>query len=222
MGRVRKPGVFISGFPRAGTTMMCLLMTYFDDCFVFSKEERHPLERPGRVVVPNTYKYFVIKQPIGYSDIFTPEYTCRLLTEQYGYKIIFMVRHPLDVLVSRHKFNPSIYWVEPERIITGSQCYVDNLDNTNVIFVRYENLVEDPRAELSRVSDFIGCPFNDTFNNFYNLPQAKLKKNQSLNSPRPIDKNSINNWKKEEHIERVKEVLTPELENYIKILGYGI
>ena len=35
--------IFISGFPRAGTTMLCLMMTYFDDCDSHCKAEEHPI-----------------------------------------------------------------------------------------------------------------------------------------------------------------------------------
>lgn len=209
--------IFISGFPRAGTTMMCLMMNYFNNCDVHSKAEENPIVASSSKIIK---KYMVIKQPFGYYEDFPPPYSYKSLISDYGYKIISMVRDPRDILVSRHKSNLDIYWVPFEIVIRNCKEYLDNLNNPNVLFVRYENLVLNADVEMSRVSSFIGCGYSKDFVNFYKLPDAYLDKNKSLNIPRKIGTDSIGNYKKEYHRERIKSVMTGELKYYIKKLGY--
>lgn len=162
----------------------------------------------------------MIKQPFGYFDDFPPPYDYDLLINKYGYRIISMVRDPRDVLVSKHMGDLSKYWVEPKFIYINCEEYLKRQNNPDVLFVRYEQLVIDPAREMQRISDFIGCGYSKDFVNFYKLPEAGLDKNRSLNGPRKISTTSIGNWKKQEHEERIKEIMTDELKYHIKKLGY--
>lgn len=224
--------IFISGFPRAGTTMLCLMMNYFDNCDVHSKAEEHPVIAAssdlsehyrsfyGEIYKKIYKKYLVIKQPFGCYEDFPPAYNYKDLIFDYGYKIISMVRDPRDVFVSKHRRNPNIDWVSPNMVLRNCKEYLNNLDNPGVLFIRYEDLVTKADIEMDRISNFIGGAYSKDFVNFYKLPDAQLDKNISLNGPREINTTSIGNWKKKEHEERIKEVMTDELKYYIKKLGY--
>lgn len=209
--------ILISGFPRGGTTMLCLMMKYFDGCDIHSKTEEHPIISAS---ASTNKKYVVIKQPFGYYEDFPPIYDYKGLISDYGYKIISMIRDPRDVIVSRHRSNLNIYWVSIDIVLRNCKEYLDNLNNPDILFIRYEDLVTKANVEMDRISDFIGCSYSNDFTNFYKLPDARLDKNKSLNEPREISTKSIGNWKKEEHGERIKEVMTDELKYYIKKLGY--
>ena len=67
--------VFISGFPRAGTTMLCLMMNYFENCEAHSDAERHP---SAFSILKTDKKYLVLKQPFGCKE-FLPIYTYETL-----------------------------------------------------------------------------------------------------------------------------------------------
>lgn len=208
--------ILISGMPRAGTTMLMLMMTSFKNCYVFTDMERHPL-----IVVPQYNRNnFVIKHPFGYFEEFPPPYNYRELCDRYNYKIISMLRDPRDVLVSKHKKDLSKYWVEPLFVYRNCEEYLMNIDNPKVLFVRYEDLVTTTESQMNKISEFLGFECTDTYKSFFELKAAQNGVNISLNSPRPIDKDSIGNWKKEEHAERIKEVMDDTLISYIKILGY--
>jgi len=213
---MEQSGVFISGFPRAGTTMLCLIMNYFENCDVHSNFERHP---DDFYRLETDKKYLVIKQPFGVKE-FTPLYTYRSLITDHGCKIISLLRDPRDVAVSRHAIAPSIYWVSLGIIIRNCEEYLKNINNKNVLFIRYEDLVTDTENELNKISNFLDCSYSNDFENFYTLDDAKLEKNKSLGTLRKIDSDSIGQWKREEHKERIKSIVTPELREYIKKLGY--
>lgn len=210
--------IFISGFPRAGTTMLCLMLNYFENCKVFSDAERHPQD----FSTLNTNKDFlVLKQPFGYFDEFPPKYDYSSVESDYGAKIISLVRHPLSVGTSRHANDPSIYWVPIDIIVRNCKEYLKHLKDPNVLFVRYENLVTKPEVELNKVSDFLGCEYSDGFWDFYKHPHASLPKNNSLGGCRAIDTSGVDLWNRSEHIERVKELLDSDLKEYITKLGYS-
>lgn len=208
--------VFISGFPRAGTTMMCLIMNYFDSCDVYSDAERHPSDFS---ILNTNKKYLVLKQPFGVKE-FTPLYTYESLELDYKCKIISLVRDPRDVGTSIHASDASRYWVSIGMIMRNCEEYIKNIGNTSVLYVRYEELVRDPKSELDRVSDFLGCNYSDDFSNFYKLPQAGLLKNISLGKPREIDSKGIGRWREERHVKRIEEIMAVVPQEYITKLGY--
>jgi hypothetical protein len=210
--------ILISGFPRAGTTMMLLMMKCFSECNVKSGGEYHPVLH-AKVKSKGCY---VIKQPFGYFEDFPPPYDYDLLINQYGYRIISMMRDPRDVLVSRHKKDLSKYWVMPMFVFRNCEEYLKHQDNPSVLFVRYEDLVNDPVKEMHRIAEFVGAVYNDGFVNFYKLRDASSKINISLNGPRPIDTNSISNWKKPGNKEYIESIMTDELKDYIVKLGYEL
>ena len=111
----------------------------------------------------------------------TPEF--RALLERYGYSVVVLARHPLDVLVSilhfsAHEPDTSL-WLDGEG---GDESMLRGADPTSPAFlayamsprarallsvtpewwphadacVRYESLVEDPAAELDRIVQALG------------------------------------------------------------------
>jgi len=212
--------LFIGGFPRSGTTMMLLMMKYFDKCKIQARGEFNPI----LFADTKSKKCLVIKQPFGYFEEFPPAYGYALLvSNRYKYRVISMVRDPRDVLVSKYKYDLSRYSVDLKIVIRNCEEYLKNLTNPDVLFVRYENLVTNPCREMDRVSFFTGFTYDDSFADFYKLAEAKWPLSSStLNGARSIDTNSIGNWKKREHRSRIKEVMTDQLKEYIVKLGYTL
>jgi hypothetical protein len=215
----KRDKLFISGFPRAGTTMMLLMMKYFDSCKVIDEGEFNPI----LFSKVKSKKCIVIKQPFGYFEEFPPPYDYALLVSNgYNYRIISMVRDPRDVLVSKHASDLSKYWVSPIAVIRNCEEYLKNLNNPEVLFVRYEDLVTNPYREMNRISFFTGFTYRNSFTDFYKLEVATHPIHKSLNGPRKIDTYSIGNWKRKEHRRRMKEVMTDQLKDYIVKLGYTL
>lgn len=210
--------VLVTGSPRSGTTMLILMMKYFEGCNVYSDKERHPLH-PNKLMW-HQYQYVVIKQPYGYYEHFPPYYDFQMLFKR-KYKIICMIRNYRDVLVSRHANNPEVYWVWPTIWIRCARQIIMNIDNPRLLMVKYEDLVSDSKKQMDRISNFLGCNYKENYIKFYETDDAKNPKNNSLNGPRSISKDSINNWSKPEHKDRV-EYLTQfvELEELNNQLGY--
>jgi len=218
-GNRKMSNVFISGFPRAGTTMLHLIMNYFDDCDVYSDKERHPSDF---LKLHSNKKYLVLKQPFGYYEDFPPPYNYISVQNDYNCKIISLVRDPRDVLVSVHASNPSIYWVPLEIVIRNCKEYLKHINDPNVLFIRYEDLVSNTIQELDKISTFLNVFYTNDFRDFYKHPDATLTKNNSLGILREINTDRVNNWKAEEHNERIKSVMSDELKMYIYKLGYEV
>jgi hypothetical protein len=108
------------------------------------KHEQSIYEEPN-----HAGKVFLSKKP---HDILWAEPVLRRLNDLF---IIYMLRDPRDVVVSKHNYDPERYWVG----LNLWKCYTplaDRLDaNPRFIVIRYENLVRYPALVQSHLLDRI-------------------------------------------------------------------
>jgi len=206
---------FLSGFPRAGNTILSTILNQNKDiavsghsllpaCFFnletlknspafhnFNNEDS--IENIKKNLVLNYYKHF--KQPyvLDRGEWGTPfNYN---LMEQYcpnEFKLIFLLRNPLDVIKSFLKLSmdypnfyvnkeyntidkSTLYRSEQEEkidLITQKNSFFDrscyayqNLQNKkNVLFIKYEELVKHPKTIINSIYSFLKLPkFNHSF-----------------------------------------------------------
>ena len=117
-------------------------------------------------------------------------------------KYIFLIRDPRDTILSYQKFkghNSSkvnfAIWKWNDSIKTFHYLR----EKTNVLLVKYENLVSDPDSEIKRITRFIGVSI---INNLHlskltasDMSVGKMKHHQNLN--KPISNKSVGKWKEE-------------------------
>lgn len=207
--------IFLTGMPRGGTSLLNFLLSYFNNCGTIN-EEHHPLFFDNAVY--GNYKHFIIKQPFGYWKAFSPKYLYKDILDR-NIRIISIVRDPRDVLVSRHNIDKSIYWVSLEIVKRCCKEHLKEFPDNLVFKLTYEDLVSDTENIMSKLSQFIGEDFSNSYIRFYENVGGSLMK--ALNVPRPIDTNSIGNWKNEEHKDRIVEIYNDaELVDLIHMLGY--
>ena len=211
--------VIVTGPPRSGTTMLILMMHSVNDCSVYSDHERHPLHPNKFTGIKN--KYIVYKHPYGYFEDFPPKYDYQELIDK-GFKIISLIRNARDVLVSRHSLDPSKYWVPVKIWKRAAEQVIKHKNSKEVCIIRYEDLVTDPQYVMDKISKFLGCTCDKTFNDFYNSDSAKLDKNKSLGKLRPIDTKSINKWSKVKNVDYLNRILNfdPEIDQLDNELNY--
>jgi len=115
-------------------------------------------------------------------------------------KYIFLMRDPRDVALSYRKylgFDSFRYGIWKWHDSVKSYYYL--LERTNVLLVKYENLVESPTNELSRITDFLNLNKDDS------ISKSKVSANQMgveedshhQNLRKPISSRSVGNWKNE-------------------------
>jgi FkbM family methyltransferase len=76
-----------------------------------------------------------------------------------GARFIVMTREPTDVVASLKnrigEFEPAV-----QRWLADSQASLNALEHADALQVRYEDLVVNPQAELERICEFLGLPYD--------------------------------------------------------------
>lgn len=205
------------GFPRAGSTLLYLMMrSSVSNYHFFDKEQR------ALTVIS---KGVITKRPM---DIF--DY--KEILQKIDAKFIINIRDPRSVVTSVHAHSEGQYKVSWDRsLLTGptgirpgkTKGLLDYIKIVRkvprAIFVSYEDLVQDPDVQQKRLGDFCGFIYKDSFSNFYKH-SVPSKLQTPLNGVRPVDVSNIDKWK--EHPERIKQQFKecPELFDVLIYFGY--
>lgn len=98
-------------------------------------------------------------------------------------RIIHMLRDPRDVARSsigmgwaRDVYHGAAHWIKTEN---EYHQQIARAHPDNVLVLRYEDLIKDPEAELSRICDFLKVPYTDAMMNYhegttYDQPDTSL------------------------------------------------
>lgn len=202
--------VLICGCPRSGTTLMSVMLGYFENTHVI-KEERSPLSfikgaRRYKLCksIEKNGKIFVIKKPnrmIGAKSYYSIKEAVK-----GGFKIIFMIRDGRDVIVSKHKkknSNKVEYYVRPEMWIEINRNNLLNTKTEGICYIKYEELVSNPTKIMNVLSSFLGVGYNPKFSEFYEFEKFDKSIASVMNGIRPITASQIGNWNKKEHLNRM-------------------
>lgn len=177
--------------PRSGTTLMMELMAH---CFDFHAYADHEM---GIFQVPHVpVDTFCSKSP-GELLKFP------LVAGNENLWVICMVRDPRDVIVSKHKNKPDLYWTNLNTFQYLYKGFKASTAYENFIPVRYEDLVCDPNMVQKFLSKKI--PFltkKADFTDFHKVASPTIKSISALGGVREISTSSVNNWKK--HLPRLK------------------
>ena len=149
----------------------------------------------------------------------------RFIPEILGYmdnkvKIIHIVRDPRDVLLSRHPRSPERYWIPISRWVADVTFGLDFERHPQVLTVKYEDLVLSYEDSVQKICNFIE---EDCVPQIYDwTDHTNVRKNTAwFGSVKKLDPSSIGKWKKEEHSERVEEIMSnPDVVRLMKKLGY--
>jgi hypothetical protein len=177
MNYVARPDdIFIATPPRSGTTWMQIIVyallnhgRAFDDD-INDYIARNPfLEMHGKQAVENMPGPGAIKTHLLFD----------LMPYHPNAKYICVIRNPKDVCVSFHRFVTSIKGGSLngvtfdrlfDRFLTGKTCHADfyeylipywsHRNDSNVLFVLYEDMKKDIRSVINRVATFLGIEIN--------------------------------------------------------------
>jgi hypothetical protein len=213
---MQKKVYFLSGFPRAGNTILAKLLNQnkniaatghssLPDVFFYIESIKKTntynnfkndkgIENIQKKLVLNFYKDW--KQPyiIDRGEWGTP-YNYEIIKKfcPNEFKIIFLLRNPLDIIKSyiklcndypkfyinqkynqidkinlhRTELEEKIELITEKGTLFDVSCMAYNFikNKKNVCFIRYENLVKDPKQTLDNIYNFLDIPkFKHTFN----------------------------------------------------------
>jgi len=199
--------LLITGPSRSGTTLMNYLMEYFEGACINTREQKATdwQEEEKRFRLKSCdgmligFDMMVYKWPPHANS---PEEIQSIL--DMGFWIIFMQRDGRDCMVSKLD---GVYFCHPQDWVCSTETMLMFKDHPKVHIVKYEDLVTDPYETLYQTAVFLDRKFFDScyasFHATISPEQQKL-----IGNPRPVDANSIGNWKKEEHEERMVQILT--------------
>lgn len=185
--------IHITGAARSGTTLMlALMLNCFDIDGGVARETRlwrAPLR--GRRVV-------LTKQPADERlSLFLSRFDPKL-------HIIYMLRDPREVIVSRHGTDPHRYWTNLRAWRKSLAAAQPSFGRTHVHVVRYEELVRDPDAVqrgLAAALPFLRIvrPFSQ-FHEVAELQNAQWR--AAMGSIRPLGGDGAPSWRN--HLPRLK------------------
>ena len=191
--------------PRSGTTLLHEAMV---TCFRVDKHYDHEVR--FNLVSAVDGQILLTKRP---KDTM---YLQAILEKDPEFYVIYMLRDPRDVIVSRHGKNKDMYYSNV-RLWREMHAYAKPLyGHERFLEVRYEDFVGDPDATQRRIADkFPWLEQVHTFSEYHEYAQVSEKSITAMHSVRPIAPTSVGVWT--QHPGRIKgqqEIhgsLTPDL-----------
>ena len=207
----------ICGFPRAGSTLLHLMISTCVDAV-----HRFPKEKNALVAAQYPFRnceFLVSKRP---DDIFRYDLICqRYARSQADAYFLLSLRDPRDVLVSKHVSKPGEYYVSVSRwkAIYDHFRYVQ--EQPRVKIVRFEELINEPQKLQQEIAQHAGCSVIHPFEKFAEVVPQDFR-TRALNGVRSPDPSAIGKWRLPEYTERIREILEclPELPEALIQLGY--
>ena len=190
--------------PRSGTTLLHEAMV---TCFIFDKHYDHEIR--FNLVSGNDGQRLITKRP---KDImYMPA-----VIDDPDFFVIYVLRDPRDVIVSRHGKNKDMYYsnIRLWREMHGYATSITGHDR--FLQVRYEEFVTNPNAVQAEISArFPWLEKRYEFSEYHEHARVSEESKLAMYSVRPIAPTSVGVWTK--HLGRIKGQqaihgsLTPDL-----------
>lgn len=205
--------IFLTGCGRSGTWLLTAMLSCIPEIRTPEKEEPLGafLEKPNEAKIHlvkrqhNAYLFFD-KVP---SDI----------------KIIHVVRHPLDVLISQHLKNKN--HISLSRIESEHAMYFTHIRNrANTLTVRYEDMVEKPMSVQKKIENFLSEKAYRPFKEFYLEAGVRPEVSSAMHGLRPLDASKLHRWRQDPEMKSYLSELIKEsngtLASFSKTFGYNL
>ena len=183
--------LFGSG-PRTGTTLLYELMSTCFEIDGLIEHEAHVSDNPRKKC-----NIFLTKHPSGFFAINTAmKFNKRL----YG---ICIIRDPRDAIISYHGSLKQKYWASLRYWIEFLKAYKTLRDNTNILFISYEDLVKSPdKTQNLLIKSFSFLNKKVNFSDFHNFTKPSSKSKLALKGVRKVAPKE-SEWMN--HLPRIKQ-----------------
>ncbi|MEQ9052360.1 MAG: sulfotransferase [Marinoscillum sp.] len=227
--------ILIGGCGRSGTSLLLSMLSAHPKIFSFPKEldaftEWHEgsgglvptrLDRLYRAIlthrIPTQSHRWCEKRPAN----------VRYISEILRYfgpdaRFIHLVRDPRAVCTSIHPERPHEYWIPVDRYIGDVAAGLTFADHPQVFTLKYEHLITDYAAQMSRLCHFIEEPMTEEMHHWYE--HARVRNNRAwFGSVKEVYPKALDQWKNQVHQARVEEIMKrPEIIRIMDSLGYVI
>jgi hypothetical protein len=208
--------IYLMGCGRSGTWLLTSLMAQFEDTEVFAKES--PVK--AFLEVRTRRRNLVVKR--------NPHAYRRASSIPERIFILYVIRHPFDVLTSYNPNSGSKYHISPDRWLgemTALKTMIDG-GRKRLLVITYEDLVTQPRVELEKIAASLDLSLSAGY--LDGLPNADLPPEAilAMHGLRPVDTNSIGrhlrNPESIEYLRGIGPQIAPMLEWVATRFGYRI
>ena len=191
--------------PRSGTTLLHEVMV---TCYRIDKHYDHEIR--FNLVSAEDGQLLLTKRPKD--TMYMPQ----VIDSIPQTHVIYVVRDPRDVIVSRHGKDKSKYYANM-RLWRQMHGYARSMyQSPNFLEVRYEDFVSDPDSIQRKISGkFSWLETTHPFSEYHEYAQVSEKSSKAMHGVRPIAPTSVGLWK--QNLPRIKGQqerhgsLTPEL-----------
>ena len=221
--------VFIIGFPRSGTTLIDNILSSHSSISCIEEKPfiRRMISRNSQDISDPSYiintgseeilkanKFYLdeIKKYSSNSRIcidrhpFNTVYVGDILFHFPKARIIFMIRHPMDCVLSSYMqyFKLSSATAGLIDLEDTANTYINMMKlweickekfEINFMEIKYEDLINNFKDTTETLLDFLGCDWEESINNFYDRAKNKRINTASYDQViKPIYSNSIGKW----------------------------
>ncbi|CAL8260309.1 unnamed protein product [Boreogadus saida] len=223
---VRDSDVFVVTYPKSGTIWMQQILRLIEAKGDLTSEELNSDQVPW-IELQGKGKEFVEAPSPRLRVTHLPYHLMPHALSQKKGKVIYVARNPKDVLVSYFHFHKFATMLETpkdfnhffEKFIRGdvygnswfehTKSWYAHQDNMQFLFITYEEMIQDLRSSVKRISSFLGKNLTDaqltevvkhsTFKNMRVIPQAnyEMVPDDLLNhhNGKFMRKGTIGDWK---------------------------
>ncbi len=219
------PQIVIGGCGRSGTTLLVAILDAHPHIYSLPDEIGNFLQwdqrldpRDGKVKkVPRRmdrlYRYILLRRIPSAATRYclkkpknVVHFKKILNYYQEEVRLIHMIRDGRDVLTSRHPEDPQAYWIPIERWVEDVKAGLAVKDHPRVLTLKYEALILDFEATLTRICDFLEEPLVPQLRAWYD--HTRVRRNRAwFSSLQQLHSNSIGRWRKKEHAARIEKVM---------------
>lgn len=209
--------IFLMGCGRSGAWLLTSMMTAFEDLVVISKEL--PVEAFGIIELKGKHSLLLKRMFVSYQTADTIPDSIHLL---------YVVRHPFDVLTSTNPVTKAKYHITPERWAGETAALKRLLDRNrpHLLVVTYEDLVRHPQEVLERIAE--AFDLSSPRDSAKAIETAKLPSEavSAMHGRRPIDHNSIGRYRNDPeaiaYIRKISSRIRPSLDWMARHFGYDL
>lgn len=179
--------IYVMGCGRSGTWLLAGLFATYADLEIIPKELS--VEHFG--LFKTKKKVLLLKR----------DYAAHVRIEQIPacIEIVYIIRHPFDVLTSHNPANKKTYHIEPYRWlneILALQYLLDSKRSQTTI-IKYEELVQDPHNSQALIAGKLKLGISHPVEMLDKVFQPDAGTINAMHGLRPIDTNSIGKYKKD-------------------------
>ena len=205
MNRLFKHLHIVSCAPRSGTTLLHEVMA---TCLHVDKHYDHEIR--FHKAWANSGQVLLTKRPKD--TLYVPD----LLASDPEFYVIYLLRDPRDVIVSRHAKDDSRYYVNV-RVWRELDAIARSVDShERFLTLKYEDFVSEPdRAQDAIEGQFPWLERRHDFSQYHRHAKVSEKSERAMHGVRPIAATSVGRWR--DNLPRVKGQqvlhgsLTPDL-----------